>query len=352
MSTSSSRCAFTLVELLVVIAIIGTLVGLLLPAIQAVRERARQAACLNNIGQLGKAMNNYVTSVKDAFPGWASYERLAQPAGDQLPVPWSAKLLAQLDQQGLRDQMLQNNGFPYDAPPRLDVFICPSDVQTNEDIGALTYVVNAGMPDPMDDTLPSSYGGTADLKANGVCFDLRPWKNPSRAKVTSGMKGLRDGADTTMLIAENTHKDQPTTWLGPVNSSAGPIGPDTQPDMDENPEQRYGMIWVVGSNPPGPPDQKEFQPIGRDTRPDSQSGSNYTMPDPYASYAFARPASTHAGVFNVAFCGSSAKAVSNDIEYRVYQQLMTSDGQKAADPADPDNYLKDYMIPPLAAGDY
>jgi prepilin-type N-terminal cleavage/methylation domain-containing protein len=53
------RSAFTLVELLVVIAIIGTLVGLLLPAVQAARETARQATCLNKLSQLSKGCLNY-----------------------------------------------------------------------------------------------------------------------------------------------------------------------------------------------------------------------------------------------------------------------------------------------------
>jgi prepilin-type N-terminal cleavage/methylation domain-containing protein len=360
MSTSSRR-GFTLVELLVVIAIIGALMGLLLPAISAARERARMATCNNNARQLATAMFNYATSGKGTYPGWADDMKVM--SGGQvgtLPIPWAAKLLPRLDQQTLWDQLQSANngaGFPWDSPPKIEVFSCPSDAGTDPKIGTLTYVVNAGMPDLMG-TLHQ--GVASDLKANGMCHDLRAGREgPS---VRSG-GDVPDGADATILVTENVHKDPMlpngvrATWLGPLQAQPGPIAGNANyvADMSTNPEQRFGITWIVGDRPPNLPSLEDFQPINRDANPPVASYSN-----PGGSPSrFARPASEHPDVFIVGFAGGSTKEVRDTIDYRVYQQLMTPNGLKAARPSQPAKYIEQvlqpnqrFMNPPLNAGDY
>ncbi|MFK7767188.1 MAG: DUF1559 domain-containing protein [Mariniblastus sp.] len=101
------RKAFTLVELLVVIAIIGILIGMLLPAVQQVREAARRITCANNLKQVALALHNYESAHKEFAPGasCSEFPRSNGGSGFSFGPSFYGKILPFIEQNALYNQM-------------------------------------------------------------------------------------------------------------------------------------------------------------------------------------------------------------------------------------------------------
>src|SRR3954447_13270906 len=123
--------AFTLIELLVVIAIIGALIALLLPAVQAARESARRAQCVNDLKQIGLSLHNYDQSHKSFPSGYVS--NFDSDGDDTGPGwGWAAMLLPQFEQSPVFNAL--NFNLAVEAPANstgrlanVNNLLCPSD---------------------------------------------------------------------------------------------------------------------------------------------------------------------------------------------------------------------------------
>ena len=208
------RRGFTLIELLVVIAIIGVLVALLLPAVQAAREAARRSQCINNLKQIGLALQNY-HDVIGVFPGAKpGHINLASP-GDMNNQSGFVSILPYIEQQSLYNAWNQqvlfdgNNGvanhwtsqaaFSTVTQSIVSAYICPSDPSTPRittqavygytNQGISSYAFCAGTYGPQN--APSSTTKTQNDGFAMYCFGFN-------------MRDFVDGTSNTIAVGEVT----------------------------------------------------------------------------------------------------------------------------------------------------
>lgn len=213
MARQGQRTGFTLIELLVVMAIISTLMGLLLPAVQKVRESANRTTCSNNLRQIGMALLSYHDGLRSLPPGLGAAGDKQSVTVSNFKAPtnppnlrvhsWMVHILPYIEQQNVRDGLSLRPSDPskaaqFNVPSTdtgknpINTFICPSDPR-----GSVAIPFDGGPP-KTGLTNYAGVGGTDSAwsgrwpKSDGLLF----W----RSRVA--MNDIRDGTSQTIMVGE------------------------------------------------------------------------------------------------------------------------------------------------------
>jgi prepilin-type N-terminal cleavage/methylation domain-containing protein/prepilin-type processing-associated H-X9-DG protein len=212
-SARPMRSGFTLIELLVVIAVIAILVGMVIPAVQMVRQSAARTQCANNLHQMGTALHNYHDAHNAFPPGYTAADPYFNGATDTTPGwGWATYILPFLEQGSLYSQ------FDLTQPVEsftgiqtvVNLYICPSDF-----VPQGPFTVPDAFGNPICLAAPSSYAGccggdesdTADPTGLGIFY------RNSRTRLTD----ITDGTSQTIMVGERAFANAQGIWAGAVN---------------------------------------------------------------------------------------------------------------------------------------
>lgn len=335
---------FTLVELLVVIAIIGILVGLLLPAVQQIREAARRTQCLNNLKQIVLASHNYESAYK-RFPDGLYQNSGRNAAGNPIAPYWGwtvwVQMLPYVEQQSTYDSWnfkdtfndARSNtympgttaiGVTSPTASNIPIYLCPSDVYDGQPEnltysatgyavgwhGLTSYLACCGTY--------STYFGDIGMQANGLYYmtgpNSKPFTNqnflePNARPAKHG--DVQDGLSNTIAFGERFHFDPDFDRIlfnSPSLYSRYPI-------------RQWGVWgWTGGGNGTTHTFGSTMMPINYKT-PSNAPASFVSVNQRMSAFG-----SGHRPGSNFAFADGSTRFISETIDMVTYQALSTRDG--------------------------
>ena len=314
------RRAFTLVELLVVIAIIGTLMGLLLPAVQNARESGRSNVCRSNLANLQKAMTSYEVNNKE-FSGYVNPIGLM---GDGA-ASWGVMMLPYIEQTQLWEQA--SVGKPVSA--EIEIMVCPSNPPRFEGGPAMSYLANAGWYED-EGRISTQNCAPKENPANGVFFDRTRVANG-----TSGEPDVRDlgdqcsGSESDPVIKMNFANIQ-AQGDGSTHTLMFAEGINAQVwtgIAEHDKKWNYGFFWGAPATIQEATTNGVSDPVTEtDARYQVINGIREFLPPFEGGKApnTGIPSSYHPGGVNVAFIGGQVIFINERINPIVYAQLMTS----------------------------
>ncbi|QEG20945.1 DUF1559 domain-containing protein [Mariniblastus fucicola] len=265
-SSTQLRRGFTLVELLVVIAIIGILIGMLLPAVQQVREAARRIQCANNVRQLGLAVMNYESAHMHFPSGWrteSEFLPLAEPGWG-----WSAEILPFIESSNVHRQIdfrlaVDDHDHEDIIQSVIPVYLCPSDpaedvqnmdVHIDEDDHDHDFPHDDGDDDDDHDHGGELLAGRSNYSGMFGSGELDEYLGSGNGAFFANSElpiaRFTDGTSNTIIIGERTNEHGPISWVGLIPELDAPaariVGAADHPLSDD-----HGHLEDFASHHPG-----------------------------------------------------------------------------------------------------
>jgi prepilin-type N-terminal cleavage/methylation domain-containing protein/prepilin-type processing-associated H-X9-DG protein len=348
------RKGFTLIELLVVIAIIAVLVGLLLPAVQKVREAASRMSCQNNLKQIGLATMNYESTYSQLPPGGTTI-----PAAGGSTASVVTLLLPYIEGgniYALFNFGVDTNSNSLNSPGRIQQvksYLCPSEnsqafendpgVPSTGTCGRCSYAANNGATADSHST-DTRYMGLFNFTYNPVVTGV-----PTLVKSKVLITGITDGTSNTSMWAERTLSADSGSGAGTTVNNYDPTMIYLIPDGDDgwNPltpmtgtpfNETNPAALIVGSTfkcnswDYGPTNVIRYRGLEYYRSIPEMNQYTHTVPPNYHGYdcgdsaitmAHIAARSYHTGGVNVCFADGSVHFISNNITFTTWQALGT-----------------------------